>query len=289
MTTPAPLKPNVIYKQGFIPKTQCAALEEWILNKVPFFRPEYHKAQYDQDRSTPCWTSVAFPYRHGGVPECLDRLARCIESHLGLPENHFDAYLIRLYQDGDDHIAPHSDKREFLNEDMTIASVSLGPAKRTFIMHQIVHAYKDRTKVHPDVTYPWTLGRGDLLVMCGTETQTKFEHAVPRESKTRGYRINLNFRSMKDKDAGMDSYLRYCTNGNWEEAERKRRLNPNAPLTDLDVFGPHKLGRDVVPKVTLRNFFTPVKQVTEDPAPAEDESEGELAVLESRNKVGCIN
>ena len=97
----------------------------------------------------------------------------------------FNSVLLNLYRNGDDTVGWHSDDEPQLGPNPTIASVSLGAARRFDLRHK---ATKETVKV--------LLPPGSVLVMSG-RTQSEWCHQVPRTRKVSEPRINLTFRQTR--------------------------------------------------------------------------------------------
>ncbi|MEH6571355.1 MAG: alpha-ketoglutarate-dependent dioxygenase AlkB [Halioglobus sp.] len=97
----------------------------------------------------------------------------------------FNSVLLNQYRDGDDTVGWHSDDEPELGPNPTIASVSLGAARRFDIRHK---ATKEMVKV--------LLPSGSVLMMTG-RTQSEWSHQVPRTRKVNEPRINLTFRRVR--------------------------------------------------------------------------------------------
>jgi len=94
--------------------------------------------------------------------------------------------LLNWYRDGSDHIGWHTDAEKELGRNPIIGSVNFG-ATRTFQIRRIDN--------HDDkINFP--LSHGSVLIMMG-ELQHFWQHAVPKEKKLNGARINLTFRTIK--------------------------------------------------------------------------------------------
>lgn len=114
-------------------------------------------------------------------------LAR-VRGRVGVPFNHV---LLNRYRDGRDSMGLHSDDEPELGPDPTIATVSLGTARRF-----VLRPRRSRLGSPRDID----LGHGDLLVMGGS-CQRHYVHGVPRQPALRGERISLTFRwLMRDVD-----------------------------------------------------------------------------------------
>ncbi len=94
----------------------------------------------------------------------------------------FNTVLLNLYRDGSDYMGWHKDDEPELGSHPTIASISLGASRRFLFRHT---QRKEKRE--------FLLDHGSLLLMAG-ETQTHWQHALPKTQKPMGERINLTFR-----------------------------------------------------------------------------------------------
>jgi alkylated DNA repair dioxygenase AlkB len=93
--------------------------------------------------------------------------------------------LANLYRDGRDSVGWHADAEPELGpsrDDIAIASLSLGAARRFVLKHRRTGELRS-----------YELGDGALLVMSG-RTQLDWVHALPKTRRPAGPRINLTFR-----------------------------------------------------------------------------------------------
>jgi alkylated DNA repair dioxygenase AlkB len=97
----------------------------------------------------------------------------------------FNSVLLNLYRNGDDTVGWHSDDEPELGPNPTIASVSLGAARRFDLRHKVT---KETVKT--------LLLPGSVLVMSG-RTQAEWVHQVPRTKRVGEPRINLTFRQTR--------------------------------------------------------------------------------------------
>jgi len=95
----------------------------------------------------------------------------------------FNSVLINWYRDGQDSMGWHSDDEKSLGENPQIASISFGDSRRFLLRHK-----KDKSK-----KYEIVLEDCSLLLMLGN-TQSVWQHAVPKTAKPKSDRINLTFR-----------------------------------------------------------------------------------------------
>lgn len=96
----------------------------------------------------------------------------------------FNSVLLNYYRDGQDSMGFHSDDEPELGPAPIIASVSLGD-ERTFVLR-----HKKKKQLKP-IRLP--LASGSVLLMRG-DTQRNWRHAVEKEQRPCGPRINLTFR-----------------------------------------------------------------------------------------------
>ena len=111
-----------------------------IVNNVDWYRVKYESNRFRTTCETPCYTTF-----YGGdpkfspyvaIPNWLQPLVDRASKDL-LPTGWiYNSILIRLYFDGKDEIAWHTDGRTFLGKTPTIGSLSLG-ASATFEMRKM--------------------------------------------------------------------------------------------------------------------------------------------------------
>ena len=97
----------------------------------------------------------------------------------------FNGVLLNLYRDGCDSMGWHSDDEPELGRQPVIASLSLGAPRRFVFRARDNHVNK----------CPVTLDHDSLLIMAG-ETQSNWQHALPKSTKRMTARINLTFRNI---------------------------------------------------------------------------------------------
>jgi alkylated DNA repair dioxygenase AlkB len=123
------------------------------------------------------------------TPALVEVRAR-IEQHIGAA---FDWVFINRYRDGNDSVAWHNDDDAEEDPRRIIASLSLG-ATRSFQLRPKRASGLAYGKIAVDVAH------GDLIVMQG-ETQRYWDHAVPKDPRVAGERINLTFRQHRPREA----------------------------------------------------------------------------------------
>ena len=203
---------------------------ETICEHVLWQRVKYKSGRFGKDCETPCYTAFygGFPQfaPYEPVPIWLKPLVDQVSALLGVP---FNALLLRLYFDGKDEIAWHTDGRTFLGATPTIGSLSLG-ATATFEMRRMRNVWpevgqsKDGGSYDDGIDHSTTprafaLADGDLIVMLG-DTQAHWHHRVPK-ARSRRPRININFRYIlpdtQDSERGQATYYKYMRDGDAAE------------------------------------------------------------------------
>ncbi len=105
--------------------------------------------------------------------------------------HHWNSVLANFYRDGRDSVGWHADAEPELGpsrDDIAIASLSLGAARRFVLKHRRTGELRS-----------YELGHGALLVMSG-RTQLDWVHALPKTRRPAGPRINLTFRVIVARD-----------------------------------------------------------------------------------------
>ncbi|MGK3754214.1 MAG: alkylated DNA repair dioxygenase AlkB [Bacillariaceae sp.] len=219
-----------------------------ILDNTDWYRVKYKSGRFQKDCETPCWTTFFGgrkeykPYHI--IPNWLQPLVDKVSSDLKVPKP-FNAILVRLYFDGNDEIAWHTDGRTFLGNTPTIASLSFG-SKANFQMRRMTNVWpsvngndvnnnqaSNNSSNNNGIDYNtpqhnFIIGDGDMLVMLD-ETQKYWHHRVPKEKG--GFRnkprININFRYInpgKDAERGQKTYYKYMVHGDDRLDDEKRNL-----------------------------------------------------------------
>ena len=217
-------KLHVDVVKRFLTPEEEKKLYDDIINQIPWFRVKYKSNRFKNQCTTPCWTNFYGGYKdlkqYKVIPSFLNPIIEKVSKACNNAK--FNSILIRLYFDGNDNIAWHTDGRTFLGKTPTIGSLSLGH-RATFEMRKMTNVWpcsggKDNgidTKVP---IKKFICEGGDLLVMRNT-TQQAWHHRVPKESYRRP-RININFRyilpNRSDTERGQFSYYKYMVYGDEE-------------------------------------------------------------------------
>ncbi len=109
----------------------------------------------------------------------LMRIKERIESDV---QSTFNSVLLNHYRNEKDSVGWHSDDEPELGNNPTIASLSLGAARKFQFQHKV-----DKRRVNIHLTH------GSLLLMGGA-TQQFWKHCLPKSASATGSRINLTFR-----------------------------------------------------------------------------------------------
>lgn len=177
------------FMHGFYPPDECAALFAALMEETPWRqeRIEVWGKVHDQPRLTSWHGDPGTDYTYSGItlPTCpwtdvLMRLRADVEATTG---HRYNSVLLNLYRDQHDAVGWHSDNERELGRSPVIASLSLGETRSFRLRH--------RERRHAPVNIRLT--DGSLLLMAG-DTQRNWQHAVPREARDKGPRINLTFR-----------------------------------------------------------------------------------------------
>ncbi len=118
-------------------------------------------------------------------------LAKLRERLLATTGYRFNGVLANHYRDGADSMGMHADDEPELGpsrDDIAVASVSLGDARRFVLKHKV----SGQRRV-------FELGHGSLLVMRGT-TQLRYRHGLPKTKRPVGARLNLTFRVVRPRE-----------------------------------------------------------------------------------------
>ncbi|HEY8609045.1 MAG TPA: alpha-ketoglutarate-dependent dioxygenase AlkB [Noviherbaspirillum sp.] len=99
----------------------------------------------------------------------------------------YNSVLLNLYRDGEDSVSWHSDGEPELGPAPAIASVSLGETRVFRFRHRQDKALRPVSIALED---------GSLLLMRGS-TQRCWQHAIMKEKRVCGPRINLTFRQIR--------------------------------------------------------------------------------------------
>ena len=185
------------FMHGFYPPDECASLLTALLEQTPWRqeRIEVWGKVHDQPRLTSWHGDPGTDYTYSGVTlatcpwtPLLSRLRSDIEQATG---HRYNSVLLNLYRNEHDGVGWHSDNERELGRMPVIASLSLGETRSFRLRH--------REQKHAPVNIALT--DGSLLLMAGA-TQRNWQHAIPKERREKGPRINLTFRQIAQSARG---------------------------------------------------------------------------------------
>jgi alkylated DNA repair dioxygenase AlkB len=143
-----------------------------------------------QPRLTAWYGDAGIKYGYSGIKleaiawtSALKTIKSKLESFSG---ETFNSVLLNYYRNERDSMGWHRDDEKELGVNPVIASVSFGETRRFKLKHRIEKELRQTIE----------LSNGSLLLMRG-ETQHHWLHEVPKETHSRGPRINLTFRKIK--------------------------------------------------------------------------------------------
>jgi len=185
-----PFDGEAIYHGLVLGRKQCDFYYQNLFEEIPWENDQavVFGKHYITKRKVAWFGDEECNYTYSGVtkqahiwtPKLL-QLKQKIEE---LSETTYNSCLLNLYHTGEEGIAWHSDRERTLLDNGTIASVTLGAARKFSFKHK-------ETKKRIDII----LGNGSLLLMKGT-IQKNWLHRLPPTKKVFSPRINLTFRTI---------------------------------------------------------------------------------------------
>lgn len=170
---------------NFFSKEESDYYYNTLLNQTKWHA--YEMPMYDKVVTAPrmvSWHGDSNPDSRKSSPEWpveLLTIRQRVENETHLK---FNAVLLNLYRNGKDGVSWHSDKTSSSNKNMNIASVTFGETRMFRLRHKFL-------KHIPQIEIP--LHHGTFLLMAGN-TNTYWEHQVPKTARNVLPRINLTFR-----------------------------------------------------------------------------------------------
>ncbi|HQR91860.1 MAG: alpha-ketoglutarate-dependent dioxygenase AlkB [Bacteroidetes bacterium 24-39-8] len=130
------------------------------------------------------------PYTYSGItmqPHAFGPIMMAIKNKVeAFTQSKFNTALLNLYRNGTDSMGWHRDNEKELGPAPIIASISLGAVREFQLRHY-------QTKEHLQKI---PLQHGSLLIMRG-QTNTYWEHRIPKTSRPLSPRINITFRQIQ--------------------------------------------------------------------------------------------
>ncbi len=185
---------DVVYHRHLLPEQGAAELLRRLIDQIPWRQDDVvlWGKSIPQPRLTAWYGDPGRSYTYSGLTleplpwtDDLQLLRLMAES---AAEARFNSALLNYYRDHNDSVGFHSDDEPELGAAPTIGSISLG-ATRTLTFRP-----KKRKDWQP---VRIALESGSVLVMKG-DTQRNWRHAIAKESRHCGPRVNLTFRRILD-------------------------------------------------------------------------------------------
>ncbi len=147
---------------------------------------------HKQPRLTSLFSTNDLPYTYSNItmqPHYFTKELLDIKTDIELiTECEFTTVLLNLYRDGTDGNGWHADNEKELGKNPVIASLSFGHSRLFHFKHRTLNNEKHKLVLEP----------GSLLIMKG-EMQHHWLHQIPKTQKQIASRINLTFRTIKEK------------------------------------------------------------------------------------------
>ncbi len=143
----------------------------------------------NQPRLTAWYGQANIAYSYSGLnlkaqafTPLLETLKTSVEASY---QTQFNSVLLNLYRNERDSMGWHADDEKELGITPLIASLSFGSTRKFLLKHK-----KEKT-----LKLSLNLTPGSLVIMKGS-MQQNWLHAIPKETKTAGARINLTYREI---------------------------------------------------------------------------------------------
>lgn len=185
---------DVVYHRQLVPAADARQLLRWLIDQIPWRQDSVvlWGKSIPQPRLTAWYGDPGRRYTYSGLTleplPWADNLLRLRTMAESAADATFNSVLLNYYRDHNDSVGFHSDDEPELGATPTIASISLGEART------LTFKPKKRKDWEP---VRIALEGGSLLVMKG-DTQRNWRHALAKESRPCGPRVNLTFRRIRD-------------------------------------------------------------------------------------------
>lgn len=185
---------ELIYIENFYSHRKSDAYFQHLKETIPWQQDDItvFGKTYPQPRLTALFANNEAPYTYSNIimiPHKFTNELAKIKNDVELEANHeFTTVLLNMYRDGSDSNGWHADNEKELGKNPVIASLSLGEPRWFHFKHRTISTEKHKI----------LLTHGSLLIMKG-EMQQYWLHQIPKTKKTIGERINLTFRTIKEK------------------------------------------------------------------------------------------
>lgn len=183
---------NILYYNNFLSTVEAQVLYQKLLHNLDW--QQYPIRMFGKTIWQPrliAWygdKDVQYTYSQTtltaeGWDNDLKQLREKLQHELQL---NFNSVLANLYRDGQDSMGWHSDDEKELGTQPTIASISLGTARKFQLRPKEDHKIKTTVLLEP----------GSLLLMQG-DSQHKWQHQIAKTKRITTPRINLTFRKIQ--------------------------------------------------------------------------------------------
>ncbi len=182
---------EAFYYPEFFCKEESGELFTGLLNNIPWKQEpiKIFGKEIMQPRLTAWYADKGVRYSYSGItmqPIVWTGVLSKIKSQVEQKSKYrFNSALLNLYRDGNDSMGWHRDNEKELGTNPVIASISFGETRK----------FQIRTYRKKENLISLELEHGSFLLM-GGETQSYWEHRVPKTTKPIGQRINITFRNV---------------------------------------------------------------------------------------------
>lgn len=185
-----PFQGDVLYKEAFLSREDADNFLQQLQTEIHWKQePIFLFGKKIMQPRLTAWLGDK-PYSYSGItmqPHAFGPAMMVIKNKVeAFTQSSFNTALLNLYRNGTDSMGWHRDNEKELGPTPIIASISLG-AEREF---QLRHY---QTKEHVQKI---PLQHGSLLIM-REQTNTYWEHRIPKTSKPLSARINITFRQIQ--------------------------------------------------------------------------------------------
>jgi alkylated DNA repair dioxygenase AlkB len=182
---------QVLYQPSFLTSNESQILYNYFLHNIAWQHDQakiYGKTIITK-REIAWFADKGYDYNYSGTSRIAQewnsevlKLKQKLENETG---HKFNSCLLNLYHDGSEGMAWHSDDQNHLEPDSPVAIISLG-SERFFKLRE--------TKIR-DNQRKLILEKGSLLLMLD-QTQTHWQHEIPKMTAVKEPRISLTWRRM---------------------------------------------------------------------------------------------
>jgi alkylated DNA repair dioxygenase AlkB len=179
-----------IYHGVIFGEKEATQISKELLDTIPWKQDEVvmFGKKIMTKRKVAWYADAGITYTYAGVKksglqwtEPLLKIKQKVEAITGA---NYNACLLNLYHEGEEGMGWHRDNEKEIVAESSIASVSLGAARKFAFKHATTNERLDIELAH-----------GSLLDMKG-EIQAHWYHSLPKTTRIKQMRINLTFRLM---------------------------------------------------------------------------------------------